>query len=259
MGKSIVIVLLCLSTAILYAQDSLCVYKTKTGILLNDNGNKRPLNKGDYLNTNSIIYITTLSEVMLINSEGEAFNIKNAGTYSYKNILKNKALDDQKSLTSKYFKLIWDELLNKNSNKTVIGGVFRGDILMESPRDSVKVASSRITFRWKSVTDASLYFIIIRGKDSETVNKFAINGNKFALYKDNPIFSDDIEFKWSVSTSEFPSLKNIPSFTFTLIDRSEYEALKSNYGDLIKDLKAVGLTTTEIEDALCETYGICKN
>lgn len=259
MGKSIVIILLALSTVLLHAQDSLCVYKTKPGILLNDNGNKRPLSKGDYISAKSSIYMSSASEVMLINSQGEAFNIKNAGTYSYKNILKYKALDEQKSLTSKYFKLIWDELLKRNSNKTIIGGVFRGDVLIESPMDSTKSASSKITFRWKTEADASQYFIFIRAKNSETVYKFATNGNEFIVYKDNPIFSDNIEFEWSVSTSEFPSLKNIPFFTFTLIDRSEYEALKSSYSDLIKDLKAVGLTSTEIEDALCETYGICKN
>lgn len=259
MGKSTLIILLVLCTSMLYAQDSLCVYKTKPGIILNDNGNKRPLNKGDYINTNSLIYMTTSSEVLLINSEGEAFNITNAGTYSYKTILQYKALDDQKSLTSKYLKLIWDELLAKNSNKTIIGGVFRGDILMELPTDSTKIASSKITFRWKTEADTSQYFIFIRAKDSETVYKFATNGNEFIVYKDNPIFSEEVEFEWSVSTTEFPSIENIPFFSFSLIDRSAYEALKSKYSDLIEDLKAVGLTAAEIEEALCETYGICKN
>ena len=49
MGKSIVIAVLYLSISMLHAQDSLCVYKTKLGALVNDNDIKRPLNKGDYL------------------------------------------------------------------------------------------------------------------------------------------------------------------------------------------------------------------
>ena len=179
--------------------------------------------------------------------------------YAYKNVLSHKAIENQKSLTSKYFKLIWDELLKRKSSKTIIGGVFRGDVLMEFPKDSTQTASSKLTFRWKEDSETSQYFVFIRQKDSEDAYKFATNGNELTLYKSNPIFYDGNEFEWSVSTSEFPNLKNIPFYTFTLIYRSEYETLKSNYKDLIDDLKAVGLSDTEVEDELCETYGICKN
>lgn len=259
MEKPFVIILLFFCLCTINAQDSLCVYKTGSGVLAKFNTQKRPLQKGDFLNENSTVYLTSSSDITLINSAGEVFNLKNVGAYTYKSILEYKAIEDQRSLTSKYFKLIWDELLKRKSGKTIIGGVFRGDVLMQFPKDSTKTASSKLTFSWKPESETSQYFVFIRSKNSEEVHKFATNGNELSLYKGNPIFSDGETFEWSVSTKEFPSFKNIPFYTFTLIDRSEYETLKSNYKDLINDLEALGLTSTEIEGTLCETYGICKN
>ncbi|WP_162306995.1 hypothetical protein [Winogradskyella ouciana] len=234
------------------------MFKTNSGIIAKIDGKKRPLNKGDFLNEKSTIYVSSPSEIMLIDSQGDAFNIEDVGTYTYKSIIQNKAIEDQKSLTSKYFKLIWDELLKRKSGKTIIGGVFRGDVLMKYPRDSTKTASSKLTLSWKTQDEASQYYVIIRPKNSEEVHKFATNGNTLTLYNDNPIFAEGNEFEWSVTTLEFPNLKNIPFYAFTLIERSEYEALKSSYKDLIKDLKVLGLSSTEIEESICETYGICK-
>lgn len=244
--------------SILGAQDSLCVFKTSSGVLGKLGGEKRPLQKGDFLNEDSAVYVMAPSDVTLINAEGDAFNLQNIGTYTYKTILKNKAIEDQKSLTSKYFKLIWDELLKRDSGKTIIGGVFRGDVLMSFPGDSTKTASSKLNFNWQIENDSTTYYVFIKDVISEAVHKFATNGNELTLYRDNPIFSEGIDFEWSVTASEFPNLKNIPFYKFTLIERSEYEDLKSNYSDLITDLKALGLSESEIEDSLCKTYGICK-
>ncbi|TGV04835.1 hypothetical protein [Flavivirga rizhaonensis] len=260
MEKSfIIIIIISFFTSMLCAQDSLCVFKTSSGVLAKFDGKKRPLNKGDFLNKKSTVYITSPSDIILIDSKGEAFNLEDVASYTYESILNHKAIEGQKSLTSKYFELIWDELLSRKSGKTIVGGVFRGDILMEFPIDSTKTASSKLTFSWKTQTDASQYFVFIKSKNFDEVYKFATNGNELTLYKDNPIFFEGNGFEWSVSTSEFPNFKNIPFYAFVWIDRSEYEKLKSNYKDLIEDLKAVGLSITEIEDTLCENYGVCKN
>ncbi|WP_111683417.1 hypothetical protein [Winogradskyella tangerina] len=258
MGKSFIIILFCFLGLGLQAQDSLCVFKTSPGVIGKLNGKKRPLQKGDFLNDKSAVYVTAPSDITLINAEGDAFNIKNVGTYSYPNLLKYKAIEDQKSLTSKYFKLIWDELLKRDSGKTIIGGVFRGDVLMEFPGDSTKTASSKLKFSWQIESDTTQYFVFIKDVANDAIHKFATNGNELVLYKDNPIFAESDTFEWAVSTSEFPNLKNIPFYTFSLIERSEYEELKSSYSDLITDLRALGLSDSEVEDTLCQTYGFCK-
>ncbi|HRV55067.1 MAG TPA: hypothetical protein P5264_05975 [Mangrovimonas sp.] len=45
---------------------------------------------------------------------------------------------------------------------------------------------------------------------------------------------------------------------FTLIDRAAYESKKEEFKSVIKELKIAGLTDQEIEQILCETYGLCK-
>ena len=258
MGKSFALILFFLCAALGNAQDSLCVFKSSSSVLVELEGIKRPLKKGDFLTGKGKVHLMSPSEVTFINSEGDAFGVTNVGIYTYKAILNHRAIEEQKSLTSKYFKLIWDELLKRKSGETIIGGVFRGDVLMEFPIDNTKTASSKLSFIWKPDPDAIQYYVFIRPKDSDEVYKFATNGNTFQVYKDNPIFANVKEFEWSVSTSEFPNLKNIPFYSFTILDRNEYEVLKSGYKDLITDLKTLGLSTSEIEEVLCETYGVCK-
>ncbi|BAO74636.1 hypothetical protein WPG_0406 [Winogradskyella sp. PG-2] len=198
------------------------------------------------------------TKITAINSKGEAFQISKSGEYNYNKILEHNVLKNAKGLTSKYFKLIWDELLKKNSGKTIIGGVFRGDLLMQSPIDSTMLASSKLTFKWTTDKDTPQYYLFIKNIETEEIFKFATNGSELSLYKDHSIFSQGVSFQWSVSISEFPNLKNIPFYSFTLIDRVEYESIKTSYKDLINDLKTLGFNESEIENSLCETYGICK-
>ena len=258
MGKSFALILYCVCISFLSAQDSLCVFKTNSGIIGKLDGKKKPLKKGDFLDKKSEVYLLSQSDVTLINSKGEAFNLKDKGTYTYNTILQQKAIENQKSLTSKYFKLIWDELLKRDSNKTIIGGVFRGDILMQFPADSTLTASSKLQFTWKAKNEDSQYYIFIRNKETEEVNTFSTDGNSLTLYKENPIFYEGNTYEWSVTTEEFPSLKNIPFYRFILIERSEYEDMLLAYEELIKDLKTLGLSDTEVDESLCKTYGVCK-
>lgn len=217
-----------------------------------------PLTKGMFIKDKSTVLVSRTTEIIAISAGGEAFQINKEGEYKYSRILKQRVIENSKGLTSKYFKLIWDELLKKSSGKTIIGGVFRGDILMEFPLDSTSMASSRLTFKWKTEDGVKQYYFFIKNVESEEVIKLATNGSELSLYKNQAIFSNGNKFQWSVSKIEFPNHKNIPFYTFTLIDRAEYDVLKTNYKDLINDLKVLGLSNAEIENSLCETYRICK-
>lgn len=258
MGKSFTIILISFFALVTNAQDSLCVFKIKGVALAKFDKAKKPIKKGDILNETNTVYLSSISNLTLINSDGKVFNLESKGAYNYSDILKNEYVENQKGLTSRYFKMIWKELTNKDAGKTIIGGVFRGDVLMEFPLDSARVASSKIKFNWKADESISQYYVFIKDSNSDEVHKYATNGNELTLYKDNPIFSGSKSFDWAVSTKEFPNLKNIPFYSFTLINRSEYERHKSRFDDLISDLEAIGLSTIEIEETLCNTYGICK-
>lgn len=258
MGKSFTIILISFFALVTNAQDSLCVFKIEGVALAKFDKAKKPIKKGDILNEKNTVYLNSISNLTLINSDGKVFNLESTGAYNYSDILKNEYVENQKGLTSRYFKMIWKELTNKDAGKTIIGGVFRGDVLMEFPLDSVRIASSKIKFKWKADESISQYYVFIKDSNSDDVHKFATNGNELSLYKDNPIFSGSKSFEWTVSTKEFPNLKNILFYSFNLINRSEYESLKSQFDDLISDLQAIGLSSLEIEETLCNTYGICK-
>lgn len=258
MGKSFVIAfLLCFSLG-LSAQDSLCVFKVNGSAYSKLNGKLTPITKGAFISSTSSVIVNKSSKITAINSKGEAFQLGQSGEYSFKKILEHKALENEKSLTSKYFKLIWDELLVENSEKTTIGGVFRGDVLMKFPLDSAKIASSKVVFKWQIEPNIAHYYLFIRNIKTDEISKMATNGSELILYKNLALFANGDHFEWAISTSEFPNLKNIPFYTVTFIEREDYETLKLNYKVLIKDLKALGLVNSEIDDVLCETYGFCK-
>ncbi|GAB5565955.1 MAG: hypothetical protein Wins2KO_30180 [Winogradskyella sp.] len=219
----------------------------------------KPLSKGTFIPKSSNLILAESAEITAIDSKGEAFKIDKAGEYKFSKILQHKAIKNGHGLTTKYLKLIWDELTKKGSGKTIIGGVYRGDVLMEFPRDSTKIASSKLSFSWKEHNEDANYFIFIRNIETDEVYKFSTNGTSLMLYKDNPIFYEGNDYEWAVGTEEFPNLKNIPFYSFTLIERREYQTLTKELSEVVADLKALGLTDSEIEDSICEAYGICKN
>ena len=247
--------LLVMSSA--FAQDSLCVFDLKGSAYLKIRTAIEPLGKGSFLNDSAVLMLNETA-VTAIDSKGQAYKLNGSGEYKYRQLLKNKVLEEGSSLTAKYFKLIWDEFLNKEDDKTIIGGVFRGEIPMQFPPDSAAVLNRSITFEWDKLWESENSYVFLRNISSEEVLKLATNGNKMTLFKDNPIFRDGDAFQWTVSGDAFPNLDNIPFFNFNRVDRNSFEARKSDYSELISDLKSLGLTDDEIDRSLCETYGLCR-
>jgi len=242
----------------IYAQDSLCVFNVNGNAFVKTDRKIMPLKKGALLNKNVEILVKSPSEITLINANGEAYKIERVGDYKFNDIINKGRIKDQKSLTSKYFKLVWDEFLQKESGKTAIGGVFRGDVLMEFPQDSTKLAGSKLNFKWKNSEENKTYYLFIKNLKTEDILKLSTNGNEISLYKTQAIFSEGDVFEWTVSTLEFPNLKNMPFSTFQLMSREEYAAFLESQSVLIENLKALRLTDEEVLNSLCETYDICK-
>ena len=258
MGKSFAIIVLCCFVSILNSQDSLCVFNVKGTAYCKLSNALKPLTKGAFIPKSSNIILAESAEITAIDSRGIAFKVDKAGEYKFNKILQHKAIKNAQGLTTKYLKLIWDELTNKGSGKTIIGGVYRGDILMEFPKDSTKTASSKLVFSWKEHNEDANYYVFIRNIETVEVHKFSTNGTSLTLYNENPIFYEGNEFEWSVSTEEFPNLKNIPFFNFNLIDRNTYQNEKACYKDFVTDLKSLNLSDKEIETLLCENFKLCR-
>ena len=257
MEKSVIIIVICCFSLTMNAQDSLCVFNIKGSAYHKILNAIKPVTKGSFITSKTTLIVNKFAKIVAINSKGEAYKIEAVGNYNFNDIIKCK-IKASKSLTVQYLKLIWNEFINKKSGKTVIGGVFRGGVLMEYPKDSVQLASSKITLQWKTEGEISEYFVFVRNLKTNEILKLSTNGSELSLYKNQRIFSEGTQFEWAVTTQEFPNLKNIPFFSFTLIDQNMYIDLTLNYSGFIKDLQLLGFTATEIEVSICETFGICK-
>lgn len=258
MEKSIALLILMSFSFWVIGQDDLCVFETQGAGILMKEGNVSPVMKGDLINKKSTLTLGSAATLIAINKQGDAYKVMQEGDYSYKDLLQHSASKEDGSLTKKYFKLVWNEIVGATEERTIIGGVFRGEQLMTFPIDSAQIAGSKLTFQWTTEEVNSHYFLFLRNAKTDQIVKYGVSGTELTLYRDHDIFKDSEEFEWSVSASEFPNLNNIVFNSFTLIDRARYNENMENYKGLMADLKALGLSINQIENSICETYGICK-
>ena len=178
-----------------FAQDSLCVIDLKGSAYLKMRSSMEPLGKGSFVNNKAVLMLQE-TDVTAIDAKGQAYQLKGSGEYPYRELLENKVLEKGGSLTAKYFKLIWEEFMNKEEDKTIIGGVFRGEIPMVYPPESAMVLDRSISFEWDKLWETELSYFFLRNKQTEEMLKLATDGQQIILYSDNPIFSDGSEYEW---------------------------------------------------------------
>lgn len=242
----------------LQAQDSLCVFKTKGTILREYSSKKTALKKGDFITGKDKLFVSNNSQLIAISNQGDLFIVTKEGKYTFDKLLQFKQKKGDKDITSLYLKYLWSKITSHGEKKSIIAGAFRGNALMQYPKDSTITANSNITLQWKLNKPDSLYYVFIRNKKTKSMFKFESNGSHLVFEKDNPIFDGSTEFEWSVTTEAFPNVKNIPFYTFTLIDREKYEQQKKGYKDLIDELRVMEFNDDFIESVLCEYYKLCR-
>tara|TARA_R110001606_G_scaffold68010_1_gene155279 strand:+ start:32929 stop:33708 length:780 start_codon:yes stop_codon:yes gene_type:complete len=259
MGKSFIRLIFILGYCnISFAQDSLCVFKTKGVVLMEFLHQKKPLSKGDFIPQHSKLSVLSNSEITVLNANGNVYFIDKAGNYTFKNLITFKDKAQNASVTTNYFKYIWNELVGKNSNTAIIAGVYRGEILMKFPKDSSQIYNSKIAFTWDFDENENLYYVFLKNVITQKIIKIETNGSQLAIYKDNSIFDNSEMFQWAVSTEAFPNIENMPFYTFKLISRNQYLQLMEAYKGFVEDLKTFGTSDSEIKDILCETYKLCN-
>ena len=259
MGKSFIRLIFILGYCnIVFAQDSLCVFKTKGVVLMEFLHQKKPLSKGDFIPQKSTLSVLSNSEITVLDANGNVFFIDKAGNYTFKNLITFKDKTQNSSVTTNYFKYIWNELVGKNSKTAIIAGVYRGEILMKYPKDSSQIYNSKITFTWDFDENENLYYVFLKNVITQKIIKIETNGSQLSLFDKNPIFEGGDSFEWMVSSDEFPNLKNIHFYQFKIINRHTYKEKKRAFTHFIKDLKQIGTQEAEIETILCERFYLCK-
>lgn len=240
----------------LKAQNRLCIYNAKGSAIVENDPRKKEIKKGDFIKQSDKVKVADKSLVTALDETGQVYVIDKPGNYNFDKLLGFKKKAETTGLTSKYFKFVWKEMTQKEGNK-LIGGVYRGNSLMISPKDSAQVKNSKITFRWKP-DSLSVNYVFIRNKETDETLKLATNGSELVLFQENPIFKEAVNLEWTVSKESFPNLNNLPFNSFTLIDRNKYKTLKNSYKSLTDDLKTSGLDDQQISEVLCESFGLCE-
>lgn len=255
MGKLFIkIVLFLFFVQVSYAQESLCVYKVSGIVTLNKK--TKSLSKGSLINKTDVVKLSAKSKLIAIDDEGSLFELNKLGDYAFSSILKNKKATEKSGLTSKYFKFVWSELTHKKEENKSIAGVFRGNVLMKYPPENTSLAGQKIVLKWDGDTQTS-YYLFVRNVTDDSLLKLETNGNQIALYSDSEIFKNGTTFEWTVSTEEFPNIKNIPFYRFITISYSEYSDEIKKHQPLIEELQELGLNENEISYEICKNSRLC--
>lgn len=239
------------------SQESLLVFSQKGNNYIETNGKRKSAKKGDIITNKDKTIIGIVSYIIAVDNNGNSYKISKPGKMEYSKLLAYRQKNYRTEITNRYFKMVWDELTGKPANEKRIGGVFRGEVLMDLPNDSSKVIETNVKFKWNNENNNTA-FIFIRNISTGEILKLETDGSRLTLFADNPIFNEGKEYEWAVSTSEFPNLKNIPFYSFLLIDKNTYNQQISSYEEFITEMRQMEMPEWEIDLAICKLYRICK-
>lgn len=146
----------------LIAQDTLTVYKVEGKVFLKQNRtNNNPLFKGQFIVRNDKVRFEKNSKLIALDKKGRTYSFSDSGILGYEDLL-SKRNNTNNNFVYKYFKYVWNELINKSEKKeNVLAGIKRGDILMTSPKNGIYIMDNKITFEWTNEDSSKpLYFIL---------------------------------------------------------------------------------------------------
>ncbi len=238
------------------AQESLCVFSSAGSNYIETGSIRKLAKKGDLISKKDKLVMSS-GNIIAIDNNGNTYTIAKPGTFAFKKLLAFRQKSTNNAITGKYFKLVWNELTGNTVKQKIIGGVFRGEVLMELPKDSSKVLETKAALRWKPAEGKSV-FIFIRNKTTDEILKLESDGSQLTLFGDNPIFDEGKEFEWTVSEREFVNLKNVVFYSFSFIDKKTYDEHEKKYSDFVAELRNLNISRPQIDQILCETYKFCR-
>jgi len=229
-----------------FSQSNLYVFQVK-GDVRNEQNIK--LKKGDQIKAGSTIKIQTSSSLTCVDKDGNTYINQKRGAYPFSQILKHKT-KAQNSVTTNYFKYVWNELTNQSSNKTTIGGVFRGKIRMTYPLDSAKVLVSDLVLEWDKDEGVEQYFVFAKKSTDEDYWVLPVLRDTSVAVSDHIPLQPGEDWIWSVSENEFANPDNLPFYRFRTISKKEYKSIRKANKNLIKTLSKSGVDRKEIDRIL---------
>lgn len=240
-----------------FAQHTYYVFKKSGEPLFDANKN---VERGTYFQEQDTLKLRGDDYVMLVNQEGELFELNIPNTYSFKDIFGYKVKMEYTSFTKKYFTYVWRQFTNKRKSKQEAGVVYREgrNIQAKMPVDSAKIYKPNVWFSWDNKTDNSLVYFFLKDLESGHMTKIGTRSDSLLLQIDNNLLKPGNRYEWSVASSSFPNLNELEFNALAVINDEEYLNIKEEVTILIKTFKILGFSKAEIQEAICLDYKFCS-
>lgn len=232
MKKSLIyiLILLIFATDIAGQNKSFKVFYSQGSTFLLTGNKKTAVLKDMLIGESQSISIDKNASLILISPDGIAFPLTVAGKYTYAKLLSILSLID-KGLSYKYLTYVVHEMTESHEAKKdkVIGGVFRGEMLLRFPVDSCLVIRDTIKFSWLSGVSSPLLFLNISDKNHKPVFSKSLRDTTYN-YKVLPKDADQ-DFVWAVGEEPYQT-RNVENRTFTVASLVTAERLKKELLEL---------------------------
>jgi len=244
----------------LHAVQDLIVYKVKGEPYVMVKDSVASIAKGSVLNSETTLVMKRDDELLYLDSKGEIFELHETGQFSTQELQQRMAFKENSTFTQKLFSYVWKELtlaMATRNNKS--GVVYRGDalVLMRYPADSLTIYKRNIRFEWESIEGKEKdYFFIL--KDVTDGNQAIIGtpATSMVLNVDNFLLKDGHDYEWTITETKYPDSKT-RYYSFKLGTEEDYKSIVPQIKEISATLKKLGLTKSEIREAICMDFKIC--
>lgn len=242
---SIPLIFLFMLNAVKAAEAKYLIYHVSGEVKLKTNGKEENAKRGFFIsNSNQVLVLSTLAEVMLVQNDGKSMLFNKPGTYSYVQIKALFIKLKPNNVTSAFFAYVFEKFIDGNTDdekQKVSASVYRGKKAMLNPADSSFIFSLPVTLKWipeqKNIPYKISYSFnnhtcdtVIRGKLFLTIPETFFKKEQAGL------------LKWSAVPSDSKQVSP-PAFLYIIPLKADVEIIQ-------KQLKQIKLIYSKKTDVL---------
>lgn len=180
----------------------------------------KPKAKPILIKQNQLVYKSDVlvlrkgTEVTLADKDGNFLVLNKAKTYIAGELSKNVTKRNKDGLTTKYLKLLYEELLDpshnfekfiKGNKAGVIAGVSRGENdcgNMIFPSERLKTSSASIVFKWHATNPSSEYSFFIYDSSASEIVKLNVKDSQQSINITEKLHGKTGKYYWLVSSKD---------------------------------------------------------
>jgi hypothetical protein len=243
-----------------FSQHGFVVHRVNGEPYLQVNDSVKSVTKGSLLDKNTLLTMGRSDNIHFINDKGDIFKLFDSGTFSYSDLEKIPALENNSSFLRNSLSYAWKEFTNTLAVRNKKSGVvYRGEelIVKLNPVDSAFIAGSEIRFEWLPKKDKEKdYYFIFRDVTTGLTTTIGTPSTAISLTVDDNLFKFGNEYEWTITETRFPP-KETPFFKFKILTKDEFKSKQGEIKQISSFLKDNGYSKAEIRKTLCQDFKIC--